>query len=142
MSSASATLTGKGRFQTRIQTGSHTFLMDEPTDLGGLSSGPNPFDLLCSAMAGCTLMTLKLYADRKGWTLEQLGVQVIHSKGAAGGKDRFEAILEFGDVTDDQRERLLAIAQRCPVHLVLERGADVPTTIAPDDGNRLDDLAA
>lgn len=140
MSSASASLTGAGQFQARIQTGEHSFLMDEPTEVGGLSSGPNPFDLLCSAMAGCTLMTLKLYADRKGWVLDQLGVEVIHHK-VAGDKDRFDTVLDLGDVTDEQRERLLSIALRCPVHLVLERGADVPTTIADDD-DRLDDLAA
>lgn len=132
MSFASAELTGAGKFQVRIRTGDHSFLMDESIETGGLSSGPNPFDLLSSALAGCTLMTLRLYAERKGWALDDLGVRVTHSKGVAGEKDRFEVVVELGGATDEQRERLLSIAQRCPAHLVLERGADVPTTIAGD----------
>jgi putative redox protein len=140
MSYASAATTGEGQFQVFVQTGSHHFLMDEPAAAGGLDSGPNPFDLLCSALAGCTLMTLKLYADRKGWTLDQLKVSVTHRKDAAEPKDRFECIVELGDVTSEQRERLLYIAGRCPVHLVLERGAEVPTIVDPDEPFR--ELAA
>jgi putative redox protein len=133
MSYASAAKTGEGQFQVRIESGPHSFLMDEPSAAGGLDSGPNPFDLLCSALAGCTLMTLKLYADRKGWALDQLNVHVIHHKEAAEAKDRFECIVELGNVTSEQRERLLDIASRCPVHLVLERGAEVPTSIESDE---------
>jgi putative redox protein len=130
MSFASAEGTGAGQYQVRIRTGEHSFLMDEPVEAGGLASGPSPFDLLCSALAGCTLMTLQLYAARKGWAIDGLGVEVTHHKGEPGVKDRFEAVLNLGDATDEQRERLLTIARRCPAHLVLEHGADVPTTIA------------
>lgn len=143
MISASATETGVGQFQVRVQTGPHSFLMDEPVAVGGLDSGPNPFDLLCAAMASCTLMTMKLYANRKGWALDGLGVRVTHHKGSAGARDRFESVLQLGNATSEQREALLKIAQRCPVHLLIDSGADAPTAIAPTsiDGT-LDDLAA
>lgn len=130
---AVAEWTGKGLYQTRVQTGGHSFLMDEPVTYGGLGSGPNPFDLLRSALAGCTLMTLKLYAERKGWNLDRIRVRVTHQKGAHGAPDRFDRVLELGDATDEQREALLKIALRCPVHLLLERGAEV--TVALGDAS-------
>lgn len=127
-----AEATGRGKFQVRVDTGEHELLMDEPVVYGGLATGPNPFDLLEAALAGCTLMTLRLYAERKGWPLDGIRVHVTHRKGVGGERDRFERELELGDVTDEQRERLLEIAQRCPVHLLLERGADV--SIEPVQG--------
>lgn len=137
MNFASAEETGEGLFQVRVQAGGHGILMDEPVAAGGLGTGPNPFDLLCAAIASCTLMTLKLYAQRKGWALDGLGVRVTHSKGSVEAKDRFVCELELGNATDEQRERLLSIAQRCPVHLVLERGADVPTAVSAGHSNKL-----
>jgi putative redox protein len=122
--------TGAGAFQVRIDTGDHSFTMDEPVDYGGLGTGPSPFDLLCAALAACTLMTMKLYAKRKGWELDRLNVRVTHQKGTADRRDRFDRLLELGDVTPEQREGLLKIAQRCPVDLLLERGVDVTVSIA------------
>ena len=130
MSSANAEATGNGQFQVRVQAGAHRLIMDEPVEVGGMGSGPNPFDLLCSALAGCTLMTLKLYAARKGWTLDGMNVRVTHQKGSAEQRDRFDRVIELDNVTDEQRDRLLYIAQRCPVDLLLERGADVTVTFA------------
>ena len=129
MNSVLAEETGAGAFQVRVDTGDHSFLMDEPADYGGLGSGPSPFDLLSAALGACTLMTMKLYAKRKGWTLDQLKVRVSHQKGNADQRDRFDRIIELGDVTDEQRDGLLKIAQRCPVDLLLERGADVTVTM-------------
>ena len=131
MSSATAQETGEGQFQVRVQFGAHSFLMDEPVTAGGSGTGPNPFDMLCAAMASSTLMTMKLYANRKGWTLDGLDVRVTHHKGSAGARDRFECVLGLGNATDEQREALLRITKRCPVHLLLESGADAPTAIAP-----------
>ncbi|HEX3423345.1 MAG TPA: OsmC family protein [Sphingomicrobium sp.] len=122
--------TGKGAFQVQINTDEHSFLMDEPAAFGGLSSGPSPFDMLGAALGACTLMTMKLYAKQKGWKLDRLSVRVIHRKGSPDARDRFERVIDLGVVTDDQRSRLLNIANRCPVHLLLERGADVSTEIA------------
>ena len=125
-----AKATGGGKFQVRIETGEHRFLMDEPVAFGGLSSGPSPFDMIGAALGACTLMTMKLYAERKGWTLGDFSVRVIHHKSSPEARDRFERVIHLGDVTEEQRERLLGIAERCPVHLLLERGADVSTTVA------------
>jgi putative redox protein len=121
--------TGEGTFQVRVQTGEHTFLMDEPADFGGMGTGPSPFEMMCAALGACTLMTMKLYAKRKGWTLDRLAVRVVHRKGSPEARDRFERVINLTNVTDDQRERLLGIAERCPVHLLLERGADVSTSV-------------
>lgn len=125
-----ATETGEGAFQVRIQTGEQSFLMDEPVAYGGLSSGPSPFEMLCAALGACTLMTMKLYAKRKGWTVGPLSVRVAHQKGSPDGRDRFERTLELGQVTEEQRDGLLKIAERCPVHLLFERGAEVSTDVA------------
>lgn len=122
--------TGGGAFQVSVRTGDHSFLMDEPVEYGGLSTGPSPFDMLSAALGACTLMTMKLYARRKGWTLDPLSVRVSHHKGSPGERDRFERVLELGPVTDEQRDGLLRIAGRCPVHLMLERGADVTASVA------------
>lgn len=122
--------TGAGAFQVRIHTGNHSFLMDEPVAYGGLDTGPSPFDLLSAALSACTLMTMKLYAQRKGWTIEPLSVRVSHHKGQGGGRDRFDRVIELGDVTDEQREGLLKIAGRCPVHQLFEQGADVTVSVA------------
>jgi putative redox protein len=130
MSGVLAEGTGGGAFQVRIETGDHSFLMDEPAAYGGLGSGPSPFDLLCAALAGCTLMTVKLYAHRKGWTLDRLNVRVTYVKGSATRRARFDRLIELGDLTDEQRDGLLKIAERCPVDLLLERGADVTVTLA------------
>lgn len=124
------TETGEGAFQVHVQTGDHSFLMDEPIAVGGLSSGPSPFDMMCAALGACTLMTMKLYAARKGWELDGLGVRVAHTKGSPDARDRFERIIELGGANAEQRERLLYIAERCPVHLLFERGADVSTSEA------------
>jgi putative redox protein len=125
--------TGAGKFQVRVRTGDHQFLADEPIPFGGLSSGPNPFDLVCAALASCTVMTMRLYAERKGWPVDRMSARVRHRKNSPEGTDLFERVLHLGDVTAEQRDRLLHIANRCPVHLMLERGAAVETRLAADE---------
>lgn len=130
MNSVLAEATGVGEFQVLVDTGEHSFLMDEPVDYGGLATGPNPFDMLCAALASCTLMTMKLYAKRKGWTIGLLKVRVTHHKGNADTRDRFDRVLELGEVSQEQRDGLIKIAELCPVHLLFERGADVTVSVA------------
>ena len=126
-----AMATGEGKFQVRVETGEHSFLMDEPVAYGGLSSGPSPFDMLGAALSACTLMTMKLYAERKGWPLDGVSVRVSHRKSSPEARDQFERVIHFGgEISDEQREKLLGIAERCPVHLLLERGSDVSTSVA------------
>jgi putative redox protein len=73
---------------------------------------------------------MRFYAERKGWSLGPFSVRICHRKGSAEARDRFERVLRLGSVTPEQAERLLAIANRCPVHLVLERGSDIVTSLA------------
>lgn len=133
------TETRAGRYQVAVEAGGARFLADEPAALGGLGSGPNPYEILGAALGACTSMTLRMYAERKGWPLERASVRVLHARGALAGKDRFarEIVLD-GALDEDQRRRLLEIANRCPVHLTLERGAEVITTLA----RSREDLAA
>ena len=125
--------TGAGRFQVRVQAGEQEFLADEPVAFGGLSSGPSPFDLMCAALGACTTMTMRLYAERKGWSVGPFGVRVAHHKGSPEARDRFERVVDLGTVSPEQRDRLIHIAERCPVHLLLERGADVTTSVAQSE---------
>lgn len=125
------TETRAGRYQVAVSAGGAQFLADEPVALGGLGSGPNPYDILAAALGSCTAMTVRMYADRKAWPLNQVKVRVLHARSALDRRDRFarEIVLQ-GALDDQQRRRLLEIANRCPVHLTLERGADVITTLA------------
>jgi putative redox protein len=123
--------TGAGRFQLEIRTGGTQFFADEPSAAGGLGSGPTPYDLLSSALGACTAMTVRLYAERKGWTLKEVFVRVVHRREGLQAKDRFAREIRLeGDLSFDQRRRLLEIAERCPVHLTLERGSEVVTVLA------------
>ncbi|MCR5875730.1 OsmC family protein [Phenylobacterium sp. J426] len=124
------TETGVGKFQVEVLAGGAVFLADEPTDVGGLGSGPNPYDLLASALGACTVMTLRLYAERKGWPLKRATVRVLHSR-APSAKDCFarEVTLE-GPLDGDQRRRLMEIADKCPVHRTLAGGSEIITVQA------------
>ncbi|MBU2134798.1 MAG: bifunctional alpha/beta hydrolase/OsmC family protein, partial [Alphaproteobacteria bacterium] len=124
--------TGGGKFQVTVWAGPARFLADEPTDVGGLDSGPSPYDLLGAALGACTAMTCRLYADRKGWSLDKVSVEVTHEARTAKSKDRFvrEIGLE-GDLDAEQTARLIEIAEKCPVHRTLTEGAEVTTRARP-----------
>src|SRR5438105_4765762 len=122
--------TRAGKYQVEVRAAGGRFFVDEPTAAGGLGSGPTPYDLLASALGACTAMTVRLYAARKGWPLQSVMVRVLHHRDGLQAKDRFarEVVLS-GELTADQRHRLLEIANRCPVHETLERGSDVVTVL-------------
>ncbi len=133
---------GEGKFSNQVITGRHRFTMDEPTSVGGDDSGPNPYELLGAALGGCTSMTMRMYAERKGIPLERVEVEVRHAKThcedcekAVSGRgtpqvDRWERRLHLtGDLSDEQRDSLVRIADRCPVHLTLERSSIVVTEV-------------
>ncbi len=122
--------TGRGRFQVEASGVGWTLLVDEPVAAGGLSSGPTPYELIASALGACTLMTMKLYAARKAWPLQSATVRVFNQRNGPGAKHRFiREIMLVGDLDQEQRHRLLEIANRCPVHQTLEQGSDVITVL-------------
>lgn len=117
-------------FAQDVEVRSHRFVADEPTSVGGTDTGPTPYDLLLAALGSCASMTVALYARRKGWPLTEVTVRLrhsrIHAKDCAECEtkerrlDRIEWNLQLdGDLSDEQRARLLEIAQRCPVHRTL-----------------------
>lgn len=104
----------------------HRWAVDEPGETGGKDSGPEPFELLCAALGACTAITVRMYAGRKGWPLERIAVTVTYEKPADTARFAIAITLE-GPLDAAQRERLLAIAGKCPVHQTLARGAEIVT---------------
>jgi uncharacterized OsmC-like protein/fermentation-respiration switch protein FrsA (DUF1100 family) len=120
---------GESNFQVEVLAGGVRFLADEPVEVGGLGGGPTPYDLLCAALGACTAMTVRMYARRKEWPLRRVRVCVGHARTKEEDPpDGFlrEVALE-GDLTEEQRSRLIEIAERCPVHASLKQGARVST---------------
>jgi putative redox protein len=123
--------TRRGKYQVEVRAAGVRLFADEPVEAGGLGSGPTPYDLLGSALGACTAMTIRLYAERKGWPLEEVSVRVLHRRDGLTAKDRFaREIVVDGPLSSDQRRKLLEIANRCPVHQTLERGSDVISVLA------------
>lgn len=128
-------------FRTEVVAAGHPMLSDEPTSVGGTNLGPSPYDLLAAALATCTSMTLKMYAARKKLDLQSITVRVEHGKihakdcsdceSTAGRIDEFHRRVSFeGQLTDAQTERLLQIADMCPVHRTLEGEIRIRTQLA------------
>jgi uncharacterized OsmC-like protein len=125
--------TGGGSYRTDITAGGHAVVADEPANGGGENHGPTPYALLLSAIGSCTAMTMRMYAARKQWPLEEVTVHLrsgrrhaddcAHCERESVGMQQIERRVEMkGDLTEEQRERLLFIADRCPVKQTLERG--------------------
>ena len=121
--------TGGGDFQVEVSAGGVHFLADEPPEVGGLGSGPTPYDLLAAGLGACTAMTLRMYARGKQLALDRVTVTVGHSRRrGTEPSDLFtRRLLLKGDLSDEQRQRLAEIADKCPVHRTLERSAVVET---------------
>lgn len=124
---------GTDSLTTEVVTGRHSFLADEPESVGGNDLGPSPYQLLSAALGACTAMTLRMYADRKKWPLEEVTVHLSHEKRHAADsadpdskKSSIDVLTRslqiVGDLDEKQRERLLEIANRCPVHRTLVSG--------------------
>jgi putative redox protein len=132
--------TGTGTYIQQITAGHHQLIADEPQPVGD-DAGPTPYDLLLAALGTCTSMTLRMYADRNGWPLERVRVTLrharIHAKDCAdcettnGWIDHIDRRIELtGGLEESQRDRLLLIADRCPVHQTLTSEVRVATSLA------------
>lgn len=128
-------------YRTRITTATHEFIADEPTQQGGTDAGPNPYELLLAGLGACTTMTLRMYADRKEWPLEEIRAELKHTRVHADDCDDCESkngkvdvidreLTLTGDLSDEQRQRLLEIADRCPVSKTLTTETKVRTGFA------------
>jgi putative redox protein len=130
---------GTGTYTQQITAGQHRLVADEPRPIGD-DAGPTPYDLLLAALGTCTSMTLRMYADRKGWPLERVRVTLrhsrIHAKDCAdcetsvGFIEQIDRDIELtGDLDDTQLERLRHMADRCPVHQTLTSEVHVTTSL-------------
>jgi putative redox protein len=125
--------TGLGRYQVEARVGQAAFLIDEPAEVGGLGSGPNPYNLLSAALGACKTMTIRLYANRKDWPLKHVEVAVRHRRSDLNARDIFDVDVTLqGALDDTQRAKLMEIGGRCPVSITLTRGADVHSVLKPD----------
>ena len=126
---------GRKPYGVDISVRRHNLTADEPIGLGGQDYGPDPFEILLSALGACTAMTVRMYADRKGWPLDRVSVRVVQTVragGVGGAADRFErTVFLDGELSLEQRARLMEIAARCPVGETLKRGAETPVVAAP-----------
>src|SRR5690348_13867479 len=129
MAHATAT-TGLQNYVTRIESRRHTLVADEPTASGGQDAGPSPSDLVAAALASCTSITLRMYAERKQWPLQSVRVDVRLSRNPDKSTSIDRVLTLEGDLSDEQRARLADIAERTPVTLTLKNGAKINTTLA------------
>jgi putative redox protein len=127
-------------FAQQIESGSHRIASDEPAESGGTDTGPSPYDLLLAALGSCTSMTVAIYARHKNWPLKDVTVRLRHSRVHAadcadcetkeGMLDRIERDIHLtGTLTQDQREKLLEISNRCPVHRTLTSEIEIQTRL-------------
>lgn len=123
-----------------VTANGYSLVVDEPVSDGGTGEGPTPYDYLLVALGGCTAMTVRMYADRKGWPLESVQVKASHGKIHArdceqceteeGRIDRIEMSLKLeGPLDDEQRRRLEEIAEKCPVHRTLDSEVLIETSL-------------
>lgn len=132
MATTPVKLHSKGLFRTEVEAGPHRWVLDEPAELGGAGEGPTPYDMLASALGGCTAMTLHYYAKREKYPLEAVDVSVTHDRQhvkdcqdcltPSGYIHRFrvEIRLHGAELTEEQKAKLLVIAGKCPVTKTLQ----------------------
>ena len=140
MSRAVTVIGGPSSLRQVISVGRHELFADEPKASGSHDEGPDPYELLLSALGSCTSMTLRMYADRKKWPLKEIRVALTHSKNypndclnceqPAAMLDRIDRRITLtGELSAEQRQRLLEIANLCPVHKTLTSRVDIQTEL-------------
>ncbi|MCS6968981.1 MAG: OsmC family protein [Bernardetiaceae bacterium] len=115
-------------YRSILTNGKHEIITDEPAELGGSDLGLSPIELLIGSLAACTGITLRMYADRKGWLLEEIQVSVSMQYDKHANKNIIYRHIQFiGDLTQEQQNRLLEIANACPIHKTLQNPIDIIT---------------
>jgi uncharacterized OsmC-like protein len=138
---AEVIVSSSGFLKQQITAGNHELIADEPRESGGSDAGPDPYSLLLAALGACTSMTLQLYSRRKQWPLEQVTVRLRHDRIHAedcsdcatkvGMIDRIERVISLtGTLTEEQKARLLEIANNCPVHKTLTSEISIISSLA------------
>ncbi|MEQ9207769.1 MAG: OsmC family protein [Phycisphaerales bacterium] len=132
MSTTTATVKiGAEPYRTEVVSGGHTFFLDEPGSLGGGDTAPDPYALLLGSLGACKAITVRMYAERKGWALESVRLDLEHSRpNGRGEPELIEISLSFtGDLSDEQRARLKEIANACPVQKTITNGLKVESVL-------------
>ena len=134
----------RSHYRTRVEARGHALVLDEPAAVGGTDLGATPYEALLAAVGGCTAMTVRMYADRKGWPLDAVHVRLRTARahgadcadcetGSVGPHRLEREVVLDGALDDEQRRRLLQIADRCPLKQTLERGVRVVDAVATED---------
>ena len=139
MNEVTVSWAGEGKYTQRVETGRHTFLVDEPPDVGD-DRGPNPYELLLAALGACTSMTIRMYAEHKKMKLDGVSVRLTYNRDYAKDCEDCEntkrrvhrierEITLTGDLSPDEKERLRQIAERCAIHRTLVEEKEISTTV-------------
>ncbi len=122
---------GTQKYVCTISWRQGTMLMDEPESLGGNNLGPDPFSTFLASLAGCTLSTLRMYIDRKGWDIPEINISLNLQQDSNPGLETTisRAIAFPTSISDEQRERLLVIADKCPISKILKNKINISTTL-------------
>lgn len=119
---------GHEHYTTKMTMRGHLLVADEPESNGGKDHGPTPTELVISGLAACTTSTLRMYADRKGWEVERIDVEIsLHIKKKESGQiSHFDSCIEItGNLTQEQKDRMLVIAGKCPIHKLLTNAVEI-----------------
>ena len=120
-----------GKLEQHVAVREHRLTADEPREHGGEDSGPSPQELLAASLASCTAITMEMYAERKGWDVGDVTVEVEYEPAQRGSPTRFVMHVEMPkELPEDQRDRLMQIAAKCPVHRALEGEVMFEETVA------------
>ncbi|MFL5320414.1 MAG: OsmC family protein [Myxococcaceae bacterium] len=120
---------GSQKYVTEIDARNHHLKADESERLGGSNAGPSPYELLLAGLSACTSITLRMYAERKGWELGEISIDLTLDK--ENDQDLIRRTIHFsGELSAEQTQRLLEIAEKTPVTLTIKRGANITTTIS------------
>jgi putative redox protein len=121
---------GRDLYRTLLSNGRHEVIADEPSEFGGTDLGFSPSELLLSSLGACTGITLRMYADRKGWPLEEIKISLSFDYDKAAGKSIIGRNIELtGELDEEQRNRLLQIANACPIHKTLQNPIEINTQL-------------